>query len=164
VALIHIDAHTDTYSGGSRYDHGTVFYHAMNEGLIDTEHSIQIGIRTSFDSDGYPMEVVDAAWVNDHSSAELLARIRARVGDKKAYVSFDIDGLDPGCAPGTGTPVAAGISVDCALKAIRGMVGLNLVGMDVVEVSPPYDHAEITSLAAATLALEYLYVLAANKG
>lgn len=164
LALIHFDAHTDTYSGGSKYDHGTVFYHAMKEGLIDTEHSIQVGIRTSFNNDGYPMEVLDSAWVNDHSSADLVDHIRARVGDKKAYVSFDIDGLDPSCAPGTGTPVAGGMTVDSALKAIRGMVGLNLVGMDVVEVSPPYDHAEITSLAAATLALEYLYVMAANKG
>ncbi|MEH6577030.1 MAG: agmatinase [Amphritea sp.] len=164
VALIHFDAHTDTYSGGSKYDHGTVFYHAMKEGLIDTEHSIQVGIRTSFNSDGYPMEVLDATWVNNHTSAELIDRIRSRVGDKKAYVTFDIDGLDPSCAPGTGTPVAGGITTSTALTAIRGMVGLNLVGMDVVEVSPPYDHSEITSLAAATLALEYLYVLAANKG
>ena len=81
----------------------------------------------------------------------------------QAYLSFDIDGLDPAFAPGTGTPVVAGLSIDCALKTIRGLVGTNLIGMDVVEVAPAYDHAEITSLAAATLALEYLYVLAANK-
>ena len=160
LALIHFDAHTDTYSGGSKYDHGTVFYHAVKEGLIDTEHSIQIGIRTAFDSSDHPFEVLDAGWVNDHGPAAVLQRIRNRVGDKQTYLSFDIDGLDPGCAPGTGTPVSAGISTDCALKVIRGLTGIELVGMDLVEVSPAYDHAEITSLAAATLALEFLYVLA----
>lgn len=163
LALIHFDAHTDTYSGGSKYDHGTVFYHAVEEGLIDTEHSIQIGIRTTFDQDDHPFEVLDAAWVNDHGPAAVLERIKARVGDKQAYVSFDIDGLDPSFAPGTGTPVAAGITTDCALKVIRGLKGFDLVGMDVVEVAPSYDHSEITSLAAATLALEFLYVLASQK-
>ncbi len=164
LALIHFDAHTDTYSGGSKYDHGTLFHHAVEEGLIDTEHSIQIGIRTAYRVEGHPFEVLDAGWVNDHRPNDILERIKARVGDKPTYISFDIDGLDPAFAPGTGTPVAAGMSIDSALKVIRGLVGLNLVGMDVVEVAPTYDHAEITSLAAATLALEYLYVRAANQG
>lgn len=164
VALIHFDAHTDTYSGGTKYDHGTLFHHAVEEGLVDTEHSLQIGIRTAYTLEGHPFEVLDASWVNDHGPKTLLERIRDRVSDKPVYVSFDIDGLDPSFAPGTGTPVAAGISMDCALKTIRGLQGLNLVGMDVVEVAPAYDHSEITSLAGATLALEYLYVLAANKG
>lgn len=163
VALIHFDAHTDTYSGGSKYDHGTIFHHAVQEGLVDTEHSLQIGIRTAYTVENHPFEVLDAAWVGDHGPAATLERIKQRVGDKKAYVSFDIDGLDPAFAPGTGTPVVAGISIDCALKVIRGLQGLNLIGMDVVEVAPAYDHAEITSLAGATLALEYLYVLAVNK-
>lgn len=164
VALIHFDAHTDTYSGGTKYDHGTLFHHAVEEGLVDTEHSLQIGIRTAYTLEGHPFEVLDASWVNDHGPKTLLERIRDRVSDKPVYVSFDIDGLDPSFAPGTGTPVAAGISMDCALKTIRGLQGLNLVGMDVVEVAPAYDHSEITSLAGATLALEYLYVLASNKG
>lgn len=163
VALIHFDAHTDNYSGGSLYDHGTVFYHAVEEGLIDCEHSIQIGIRTTYEVEEHPFEVLDAAWVNDNGPYKVLEHIRQRVGDKKAYLSFDIDGLDPAYAPGTGTPVVAGVSIDCALKMVRGMVGLNLIGMDLVEVAPAYDHAEITSLAAATVALEYLYVIAANK-
>jgi len=163
LALIHFDAHTDTYSGGTQYDHGTLFHHAVEEGLLDTEHSIQIGIRTVYDVEGHPFEVLDAAWVGDHGPHGILERIHARVGDKKTYVSFDIDGLDPAFAPGTGTPVSGGMNMDCALKVIRGLQGLNLVGMDVVEVAPAYDHAEITSLAGATLALEYLYVLAANK-
>ena len=163
VALIHIDAHTDTYSGGSQYDHGTVFHHAIEEGLVDVEHSIQIGIRTAYTYENHPFEVLDAAWVGDHGPQAVLERIRARVGDKPVYLTFDIDGIDPAFAPGTGTPVAAGISIDCALKIVRGLKGLDLVGMDLVEVAPAYDHAEITALAAATLALEYLYVLAANK-
>ena len=153
----------DKLAAASNYFDGKL-YHAMNEGLIDTAHSIQIGIRTSYNRENYPMEVLNAEWVNEHSSKQLIERIRHRVGDKKVYLSFDIDGLDPGCAPGTGTPVAGGISTSTALSAIRGMVGLKLIGMDVVEVSPPFDHAEITSLVGATLALEMLYVVAANKG
>jgi len=164
VALIHFDAHTDTYSGGTKYDHGTLFHHAVEEGLVDTQHSLQIGIRTTYDSENHPFEVLDAAWVNRNGPDATLERIKQRVGDKKVYVSFDIDGLDPAFAPGTGTPVSAGLSIDAALVIIRGLRGLNLVGMDVVEVAPAYDHADITSLAGATLALEYLYVLAANKG
>ena len=85
------------------------------------------------------------------------------VGDHPAYLTFDIDCLDPAFAPGTGTPVVGGLSTDLVLKIFRGLVGCNLIGMDIVEVSPPYDHAEITALAAATLALEFLYVLAANR-
>ena len=161
LALIHFDAHTDTYDGGSKYDHGTLFHHAVQEGLLDTEHSIQIGIRTAYDKDGHPFEVIDAAEANDLGWAGTLARIKQRVGDKQAYISFDIDALDPAFAPGTGTPVSAGLSSDFALKVIRGMQGMKLMGMDVVEVAPAYDHAEITSLAGATLALEFLYVLAA---
>ncbi|MCP8687467.1 agmatinase [Marinobacterium sedimentorum] len=163
LALIHVDAHTDTYSGGTQYDHGTIFHHAVQEGLVDTERSIQIGIRTTYDRHDHPFEVLDAAWVNDHGPAAVLERIHQRVGAARAYVSFDIDGLDPSYAPGTGTPVSAGLTIDCALKVIRGLSGLDLVGMDLVEVNPAYDHAEITALAAATLALEFLYVIAANK-
>ncbi len=163
VAVIHFDAHTDTYSGGSEYDHGTFMHRAVKEGLVDTAHSIQIGIRTVFTRKDYAFEVLDAAWVCDHGPSETLKRIKARVGNKKTYLTFDIDGLDPAYAPGTGTPVVAGLSTDCALKIIRGLQGTHLIGMDLVEVAPVYDHAEITSLAAATLSLEYLYVLAANK-
>lgn len=163
VALVHFDAHTDTYSGGSKYDHGTFLHHAVEEGLVDAEHSFQIGIRTNYTQKDYPFQVLDAAWVGDNGPAETLKLIHERIGDRKVYVTFDIDGLDPAFAPGTGTPVAGGVSMDFASKVIRGLQGLNLVGMDVVEVAPAYDHAEITSLAAATLALDYLYVLAANK-
>jgi agmatinase len=163
LALIHFDAHTDTYDGGSRYDHGTLFHHAVVEGLLDTEHSIQIGIRTAWEREGHPFTVLDAATVNDIGHTGTLARIRECVGDRPVYVSFDIDALDPAFAPGTGTPVLAGLTTDCALKIIRGLAGMDIRGMDVVEVAPAYDHAEITSLAGATLALEMLYAVAAGK-
>ncbi|WP_428982364.1 agmatinase [Parathalassolituus penaei] len=163
VALIHFDAHTDTYDNGTACDHGTMFYHAVQEGLLLPEQSIQVGIRTSYDRAGHPFEVLDAALVNDLGPQATLERIRQRVGNAPVYLTFDIDSLDPAYAPGTGTPVAGGLSTDCALKLVRGMQGLNLIGMDLVEVAPAYDHADITSLAAATLALEYLYVLAANR-
>jgi agmatinase len=108
--------------------------------------------------------VVDAAAANDQSVAETVTTIRERVGNHPAYVSFDIDCLDPAYAPGTGTPVVGGLSTDRTLKILRGLQGLNLVAMDIMEVAPCYDHAEITSLAAATLGLEFVYLLAANGG
>lgn len=163
VCLVHFDAHTDTYSGGSKYDHGTFLHHAVEEGLVNDGHSVQIGIRTNYSKESHGFEVLDAAWVGDHGPHEVLKNIKKKVGDRPVYVTFDVDGLDPAYAPGTGTPVSGGLTMDTALKVIRGLQGLNLVGMDVVEVAPAYDHADITSLAAATLALDFLYVLAHNK-
>ncbi|WP_221794123.1 agmatinase [Oceanobacter mangrovi] len=163
LALVHFDAHTDTYAGGSKYDHGTLFHHAVQEGLLDTEHSIQIGIRTAWDRDGHPFEVIDGAEVNDIGAYGVLERIKARVGDRPVYVSFDIDALDPAFAPGTGTPVSGGMTTDCALKIARGMAGMDIRGVDLVEVAPAYDHADVTSVAAATLALEFMYAIAAGK-
>ena len=106
---------------------------------------------------------MDAAWVNEHSAADCIKRIRARVGSTPAYLTFDIDCLDPAHAPGTGTPVVGGLSSDRALQIVRGLVELDIRGFDVVEVAPSYDHAELTSLAGATLALEFLYLLAAAQ-
>jgi agmatinase len=140
-----------------------MFYHARNEGLIDPRRSVQIGIRTEYLRDDHLFTVLDAEWVMAHSASDILNAVRGVVGDHPVYVTFDIDCLDPAFAPGTGTPVVGGLSSALALKIIRGLVGCKLVGMDIVEVSPPYDHAEITSLAAATLGLEFLYVLAANR-
>ena len=139
-----------------------MFHHAHEDGLLLAEHSVQIGIRTSYTVEGHPYHVLDAAEVNDTPADKLLERIHDIVGDKPAYISFDIDGIDPAHAPGTGTPVAGGMTTDKALKLVRGLQGLDLKGMDVVEVSPPYDHAELTALAGATLALEFLQVLAAR--
>ncbi len=163
LSLLHFDAHTDTASHGTRIDHGTMFFHAVKEGAIDPDRSVQVGIRTTYNRENHRFTVLDAAWVNEHGAQAALKEILRVVGDQPTYLSFDIDGLDPAYAPGTGTPVCGGLSTDCALKIIRGLGGVNLVGMDLVEVAPPYDHAEITSLAAATLALEFLCVLASNR-
>ena len=163
VALLHFDAHTDTYSEGSAYDHGTMFHRALEEGLVLPDSTVQVGIRTDYTRMGHPFTVLDAAWLNDHGSERALEEIRSVIGNNPCYVSFDIDCLDPAFAPGTGTPVCGGISMDFALKMVRGLLPIDIVGIDLVEVAPAYDHAEITSLAAATLALEFLYVLAARK-
>ena len=161
MALLHFDSHTDTYDG-PEFDNGTPFHFAAKEELIDPEHSIQIGIRTVYDPQDYPYTVLDADWCCNNGPQEVLAQIRAVIGDRPTYLTFDIDGLDPAYAPGTGTPVAGGFSTNFALQVMRGLVGLDIVGMDLVEVSPPYDPTGITSLAAATLALEMLHVWAAN--
>lgn len=158
MALIHFDAHTDTYSNGSRYDHGTMFYHAPKEGLISREHSVQIGIRTEYKQQGHGFNVINAMEANDLSASEMVEKIKAIVGDKPVYLTFDIDCLDPAFAPGTGTPVCGGMTSDKVLKILRSLQGVNLVGMDVVEVSPAYDQSDITALAAATIALDLLYL------
>ncbi|TNH45402.1 agmatinase [Photorhabdus luminescens] len=162
MALVHFDAHADTYPNGSQFDHGTMFYHAPNEGLIDPHHSIQIGIRTEHGRDN-GFTVLDADQVNDRSVDDLLAQIKETVGDMPVYLTFDIDCLDPAFAPGTGTPVIGGLTTDRALKLLRGLQPLNIVGMDVVEVAPAYDQSEITALAGATIALEMLYLQASKK-
>lgn len=163
MALIHFDAHTDTYSHGSRYDHGTMFFHAPNEGLISKEHSVQIGIRTDYTKEKHGFDVINAMEANDLSAADIVSRIKQTVGDKPVYLTFDIDCLDPAFAPGTGTPVCGGLNSDKILKIIRGLQGVNMVGMDVVEVSPAYDQSDITALAGATIALELLYLWTANR-
>ncbi|WOT06584.1 agmatinase [Shewanella youngdeokensis] len=164
MALLHFDAHTDTYSQGSQYDHGTMFYHAPNEGIIAAENSIQVGIRTEYDTSNHLFKVIDAAEANEQTADQIIAQIKDRVGDMPLYVTFDIDCLDPAYAPGTGTPVCGGLTSDKAMKIIRGLNGMNIVGMDVVEVAPAYDSAEITALAGATLGLELLHVWADSNG
>ncbi|MEH6395218.1 agmatinase [Pseudoalteromonas sp.] len=160
MALVHFDAHTDTYSNGSRYDHGTMFYHAPKEGLIDVDHSIQIGIRTDFDQSKHEFAVIDAMTANDLSAQTIAEQIQARVGDLPVYITFDIDCLDPAFAPGTGTPVCGGLTSDKVLKILRALKGINMIGMDVVEVSPSFDQSELTAIAAATIASELLHLWA----
>ena len=162
LSLLHFDAHTDTWEDDEgRIDHGTMFYHAVNEGLINPEQSVQVGIRTTNDK---PMgfNVLDANWVHQHSVQELVERIKAIIGNRKTYLTFDIDCIDPAFAPGTGTPVCGGLSSAHALQTLRGLRGINVVGMDVVEVSPPYDHAEVTSLLGATIAYDLLALYTAR--
>jgi len=125
--------------------------------------STQVGLRTYNDSD-YGFEILSAPWVHRNGVDAAIDVIRARAGDAPIYVSFDVDGLDPAFAPGTGTPVMGGLASWQALELMRGLEGAHLVGMDVVEVAPAYDHAEITALAAATVAYEWLCLVALDKG
>ena len=163
MALVHFDAHTDTYPNETEIDHGSMFYHAPKQGLIDPEHSIQVGIRTEYRPQDHEFEVIDAVQANDSSAQDIAAAIIKRVGDLPVYLTFDIDCLDPAYAPGTGTPVVGGLTTDKALRIIRALKDVNIVGFDLVEVNPAYDHADITALAGATLLLEFLYLLAHKK-
>ena len=162
LALIHFDAHTDTYEDEEKYSHGCMFHRAPREGLIDPAHSVQIGIRTEYERASHQFQVIDAQQANEQSIADTVAAVRARVGDRPAYLTFDIDCLDPAFAPGTGTPVVGGLSTSRAIHILQGLADLNIVGFDVVEVAPAYDHADLTALAGASLALEFLYMRASR--
>ncbi|MEM9146905.1 MAG: agmatinase [Pseudomonadota bacterium] len=161
LSLIQFDAHTDTWGSDERetIDHGTMFRRAAEEGLIDPAQSIQIGIRTTND-DPMGFEIRDANWVHEQGIDATIAAIRSVVGDNPAYLTFDIDCLDPAFAPGTGTPVCGGLTTWQAKECLSRLDGIRLVGMDLVEVAPAYDHAEVTALAGATLALEMLCLYA----
>lgn len=158
IVLVHFDAHSDTWDDDHEH-HGTMFLTAIREGLIDVEHSVHIGIRT-FNADDWGMAILTAPWVHEHGAGAVAEFVRSRVGERPAYLTFDIDCLDPAYAPGTGTPVVGGLTTAQAQAIFYGLAGINFVGMDIVEVSPPYDHAEITALAGATLALDWLCLLA----
>ena len=162
LALVHFDAHTDSYEDGGEYNHGCMFHRAPREGLIDAARSVQVGIRTDYERSTHEFEVIDAYRANEQPVAETVRAIRERVGDHPAYLTFDIDCLDPAYAPGTGTPVVGGLSTSRVLQILQGIADLNIVGFDVVEVSPPYDHADITALAGASLALQFLYMRASR--
>ncbi len=166
LALIQLDAHSDLLPDApGRLDHGTMFTRAVAEGVIDPGASTQVGIRTcTFEDAPDTIEVLTAPWVHREGIPAALEVAAARAGDAPVYLTFDIDALDPAFAPGTGTPVPGGLSSHQALEFVRGLGGLDLVGMDLVEVSPPFDHAEITALAAAHLAHDWLCVLAEAAG
>lgn len=166
LALVHFDAHRDVeIDSGGRIDHGTMFGHAVKEGLIDSERSVQIGIRTTFIGEtAMGFRIVYADEVHNSTAEQVAKVITDKVGKQKAYLTFDIDCLDPSAAPGTGTPIPGGLSYHQAASIIRRLTNINFVGMDMVEVSPPYDHAEITSLAASALVMEYLCLRAHQKG
>jgi agmatinase len=164
VALLQFDAHCDTWDVNSEHiDHGTMFARAADEGVIDVNHSIQVGLRT-YNDHAHGFEILTAPWVHRHGVDATLNAIKDRVKDQPVYISFDIDCLDPAFAPGTGTPVAGGLASWQALEILRSLDSLNLIGMDIVEVAPSFDHAEITALAAATLAHDFLCLLAKQKG
>ncbi|MCD8514473.1 MAG: agmatinase [Burkholderiaceae bacterium] len=164
LSLIHFDAHCDTWPDDApdSLNHGTMFYKAVKEGLIDPARSVQIGIRT-WNDDFMGIHVIDAPTVHRLGPAAVLQQVLQIVGDHPTYLTFDIDCLDPAYAPGTGTPVPGGLSSAQALEIVRGLTPVHLVGMDVVEVAPPFDQSEITALAAAHLAADLICVLAAQK-
>jgi agmatinase len=161
LALVHFDAHSDTWAD-EVYNHGTMFYHAMKEGLIDPARSIQIGLRTH-NPDTHGFTILDNAAVHGNGAAWIADQVRRVVGSSKAYLTFDIDCLDPVYAPGTGTPVCGGLSTFQAFDILMRLHGVDFVAMDLVEVAPIYDVAEITSLAAASLAHHYLSLRAKDR-
>lgn len=158
LALVHFDAHSDAWDDDHEH-HGTMFLQAVREGLVDPLRSVQIGVRT-FNEHDWGFTIVTAPWVHEHGPAAVAEVVREVVGAGPAYLTFDVDCLDPAYAPGTGTPVVGGLSTYQAQAILYGLTGVEVVGMDIVEVSPPYDHAELTALAAATLALDWLCLLA----
>ncbi len=161
LSLIHFDAHTDT-SRSENLNHGTMFWHAMQEGLIDAKRSIHMGIRMFVDWDDGFTKI--GGWDAQRLSPDAIGeRIHDVVGDNKAYVTFDIDFLDPSYAPGTGTPVVGGPTTMQAMDILMRLKGLNLIGMDLVEVAPEHDNGEVTALAGASLMYQVLHVLAEDR-
>ncbi len=169
VAVVHLDAHLDTWDTyfGAPVTHGTPFRRASEEALLDPTGSIHVGIRGPLygpadlsDDEILGFQVIGAHEMDDHGWRGAVERIRARVGDRPTYVSLDIDVLDPAFAPGTGTPEAGGLTSRELLAILRSFADLNLVGADIVEVAPAYDHAEITGIAAAHAAYELISAMA----
>jgi len=168
LGLVHFDGHVDTWpeSFGLVWGHGSPFYHAIEERLVDPQRMIQVGIRSPLHRDifdwtlGKGVTIVSAEDAHESGPQAVAERIRSVLGDGPSYLSFDIDALDPAFAPGTGTPEVGGLATWQARAILRRLAGLRFAGMDVVEVSPPYDVAEITALAAATIAWDYIGLLA----
>ena len=158
LSLLHFDAHSDTWSDEmDRVDHGTMFYSAVKQGIVDPRSSVQIGLRTE-NPDTLGFNIIDAPQVHSGGIEGVVAETRRLLGSRPVYLTFDIDCLDPSCAPGTGTPVCGGLTSHQALSILRALEGINVVGMDVVEVAPMFDVGEITALAAAHIAMEMLYL------
>jgi agmatinase len=172
VAVLHFDAHLDTWDTyfGAAYTHGTPFRRASEEGLIDREHSVHVGIRGPLyaasdlaDDSVLGFQVISCPEIESIRISEVIERTLARLGDRPVYVSLDIDVLDPAHAPGTGTPEAGGMTARELLAVLRSLATVPLVGADIVEVAPAYDHAEITGIAAAHAAFELLSAMAATR-
>lgn len=157
MGVIHFDAHSDLWADDDmdRIDHGTFMYKAVKTGLVDPKRSVQIGIRTHCD-DYLGIEYIDARTVHEKGTAWTVARAKEIVGDGPTYVTFDIDALDPAFAPGTGTPVWGGLASWQAAAMLRDLAGINMVGGDIVEVSPPYDTSGATAIAGAHVAYELI--------
>jgi agmatinase len=164
LALVQFDAHSDTWVDDepARVDHGTFVYKAVQEGLIDVDRSVQIGIRIANDT-ALGITRLDARWVHEKGAAATANAVKNIVGDAACYLTFDIDGLDPAYAPGTGTPVWGGLTTAQTAIILRDLAGINLVGADVVEVSPPFDHANISAVAGAHVGYELICLCAWNR-
>jgi agmatinase len=169
VSLVHFDAHLDTWDTyfGAAYTHGTPFRRAWEEGLLLEDTATHVGIRGPLfspddlvDDARFGFEIVTAMDVLDEGRRVIADRIRERLGDAPVYISIDIDVLDPAFAPGTGTPEAGGLTSRELLGTLRGLAGIRLVGADIVEVAPPFDHAEVTAVAASHVAYELLALFA----
>ena len=168
LALVHFDAHVDTWPDGfgQKFSHGSVFHHAITERLVDPCRMVQLGIRSPVQPEVWNwtldqgVTVLTAQEVHESGPAAVASLVREVVGHAPCYLSFDIDALDPAFAPGTGTPEVGGLASWQAQAILRGLHGLAWKGMDVVEVAPAYDLSEITALAAATMAWEYLALVA----
>ena len=169
VAVLHFDAHLDTWD--TYFDepvtHGTPFRRASEEGLLDRTASVHVGTRGPLyskqdleDDERLGFSIVSSEYIEENGIPSALERIRGRVGDTPLYISIDIDVLDPAHAPGTGTPEAGGLTSRELLRLLRGLTDLNIVGADVVEVAPAYDHAQVTGIAAAHVAYELMTAMA----
>ncbi|MCB1312954.1 MAG: agmatinase [Sedimentitalea sp.] len=160
MSLLQFDAHSDTWPDDdmARIDHGTMFYKAVKSGLVDPARSVQVGIRTTND-DPLGVNIIDAREVHETGPKAVAEKIRGILGDHPVYLSFDIDGLDPAFAPGTGTPVWGGLSSAQVAVILREIAGINIKGGDVVEVSPPFDSTGTTAIAGAHVATEILCLL-----
>ena len=164
LALIQFDAHSDSWVDDDmeRIDHGTFVYKAIKLGLIDPARSVQVGIRTD-NPDTMGVNIIDAREVHATGPETVAAKIKQIVGDHPTYLTFDIDGLDPAFAPGTGTPVWGGLSTAQAAVILRQIAGINLTGGDVVEVSPPFDTTGATAIAGAHVAMELICLIGWNR-
>jgi agmatinase len=167
VAVVHVDAHADTatpseFLAGDAYHHGAPLRHALEEGLIARGQLHQIGVHIGEDEElvrAHGINVYDIDLVQDRGIPQIMARVRAAIGSLPTYVTFDIDAVDPAFAPGTGTPAPGGLTSREALRLVRCLAKMRIAGMDVVEVLPAHDHADLTSLLAAALLMEGLRAL-----
>ncbi|MED4475008.1 agmatinase [Oceanobacillus caeni] len=172
IALVHFDSHGDTWDNyfGEKYMHGTPFRRAVEEGLIDVDHSIQVGMRGPLygpedieDARELGYEVIPMKEVREIGYDKVIERIHARAGDRPVFVTYDIDFLDPAYAPGTGTPEVGGPTSYEGLEYVRGLHGLDIKGFDLVEVLPTYDSGEITAVAASSIIFEMISLIAMKK-
>lgn len=160
ISLLQFDAHSDSWPDDDvdRIDHGTFVYKAIKSGIVDAATSVQVGIRTT-NPDPLGVMTIDARQVHERGAADVVGQIREVLGERPVYLTFDIDALDPAYAPGTGTPVWGGVTSAQAAMMLRDLAGINILGGDVVEVSPPYDTTGATAIAGAHVASELLSLI-----